>query len=451
MHHSTGELSAPRFFNFLTSSLSREKNFIIRWNTPGKTGLNDRRGLNRRRMILGLAGLATAGAAYRYWPEDGFSNPCPDDPLPDELLRHEIVQAAWQGIDPARFWDAHVHLIGTGDSDSGMWFNPDMLSARHPIQWLQRNFYLDASCTSDNDSGDLQYFERLSWLLEQMPAGVKALLVAFDWFHDENGRRVLESSAFHTPNAWTEKLAKRHPGRFEWIASIHPYRSDAVTALQDAAARGARAVKWLPSAQGMDPASPLCDPFYQAARELNIPLLVHAGAELAVHGGNAEDFGNPLRLRRPLEHGVRVLVAHCASLGSSPDLDTRTNRAVVPCFELFSRLMDEPHYEGQLYGEISAVTQINRFGNALGTLLVRDDWRHRLVNGSDYPLPGILPLFSLQQLERNGFIHSDEAKVLSKIRHYSPLLFDFVLKRTISTAGKTFDNRIFQSREFFLA
>jgi mannonate dehydratase len=73
------------------------------------------------------------------------------------------------------------------------------------------------------------------------------------------------------------------------------------------------------------------------------------------------------------------------------------------------------------------------------------------VNGSDYPLPGILPLFSLQQLERNGFIHSDEAKVLSKIRHYSPLLFDFVLKRTISTAGKTFDNRIFQSREFFLA
>jgi mannonate dehydratase len=223
-------------------------------------------------MILGLAGLATAGAAYRYWPEDGFSNPCPDDPLPDELLRHEIVQAAWQGIDPARFWDAHVHLIGTGDSDSGMWFNPDMLSARHPIQWLQRNFYLDASCTSDNDSGDLQYFERLSWLLEQMPAGVKALLVAFDWFHDENGRRVLESSAFHTPNAWTEKLAKRHPGRFEWIASIHPYRSDAVTALQDAAAKGARAVKWLPSAQGMDPASPLCDPFYQAARELRGPL-----------------------------------------------------------------------------------------------------------------------------------------------------------------------------------
>ena len=73
------------------------------------------------------------------------------------------------------------------------------------------------------------------------------------------------------------------------------------------------------------------------------------------------------------------------------------------------------------------------------------------MNGSDYPLPGIFPLFSLQQLERNGFIQSNEAKVLSKIRHYNPLLFDFVLKRTISAAGRKFDNRIFQSREFFVA
>ena len=199
----------------------------------------------------------------------------------------------------------------------------------------------------------------------------------------------------------------------------------------------------------MDPASPLCDPFYQAAAELDIPLLAHAGSELAVRGGNTEDFGNPLRLRRPLEHGVRVFVAHCASLGTSPDLDTRMKGTPVPCIELFSRMMDEPQHEGLLYGEISAVTQINRFGNALGALLVRDDWHHRLVNGSDYPLPGILPLVSLQQLERSGFIQSNEAKVLSKIRYYNPLLFDFVLKRTISTAGASFAPRVFQSRKFY--
>jgi hypothetical protein len=46
-----------------------------------------------------------------------------------------------------------------------------------------------------------------------------------------------------------------------------------------------------------------------------------------VKGGNREDFGNPLRLRRPLEQGVRVLVAHCASLGSGLDLDADRDRA----------------------------------------------------------------------------------------------------------------------------
>ena len=412
-------------------------------------GLNDKRGFNRRKMILGLAGLATAGAAYRYWPEDGFSNPCPVDSLPDKLLGHELVQSAWDGIDPNRFRDAHVHLVGTGDGGSGMWINPDMQSLAHPIQWLQRAFYLNASCTPDDGRTDLNYAERLSWLGQQMPAGAKSLLLAFDWFHDENGQRVPEASAFYTPDSWAAKLAADFPDRFEWIASIHPYRQDAVAALRNSAANGARAVKWLPPAQGMDPASPLCDAFYEAAAELDIPLLVHAGAELAVHGGNTEDFGNPLRLRRPLEHGVRVIVAHCATLGSGPDLDIGPGAPGLPSFELFSRMMGESRYEGLLYGEISAVTQLNRLDNGLETLLMRDDWHPRLLNGSDYPLPGILPLFSLKQIERRGYIQSAAAETLSAIRNYNPLLFDFVLKRTLRSGGKAFGIEPFQTREFF--
>ncbi len=408
------------------------------------------KGLNRRKIVLGLAGMGIAGVAYRYWPEDGLSNPCPVEPIPGLLLEHDLVQTAWEGIDPADFWDCHVHLIGTGDSGSGLWVNPDMQSLKHPVQWLQRAFYLNGSCTQDNGRSDLAYVERLAWLLDQFPAGVKLMLMAFDYFHDEAGERIPEASAFYTPNEYAAYLAQKYPERFEWIASIHPYRRDAVTALRDAVEHGARAVKWLPPAQGMDPASPLCDPFYEAAAELEIPLLVHAGAELAVHGGNTEDFGNPLRLRRPLEHGVRVIVAHCASLGKSPDLDIALDGPAVPCFELFSRMMDEPRYEGLLFGDISAVTQVNRVGNALQALLVQDDWHPRLLNGSDYPLPGILPLFSLQQLERRGFIRKNEAEVLSAIRDYNPLLFDFVLKRTLRADGKSFGPSPFQTKAFFL-
>jgi mannonate dehydratase len=199
----------------------------------------------------------------------------------------------------------------------------------------------------------------------------------------------------------------------------------------------------------MDPASPLCDPFYEAAASHNIPLLVHAGAELAVHGGNTEDFGNPLRLRRPLDHGLRIIVAHCASLGSSTDLDAGPDGPRVSSFELFSRMMQEPRYDGLLFGELSAITQINRVGTAVGNVITRSDWQPRLLNGSDYPLPGVLPLFSLKQMVRRAYISQADADVLSTIRLHNPMLFDFVLKRSLRIGQGFFGPAPFHTRDFF--
>jgi predicted TIM-barrel fold metal-dependent hydrolase len=400
-------------------------------------------------MLLLLAGLGLGGVAYRYWPEDGLRNPCLDEGLPPALLNHPLLLSAWDGIDPARYWDCHVHLIGTGDGGSGIWINPQMQSLANPIQWLQREFYLNGSCTADDGRSDQHYVERLVLLQDQFPKGAKLMLLAFDYFHDEAGERQFEASAFYTPDSYAASLVRKYPERFEWIASIHPYRRDAVAALQEAVRNGARAVKWLPPAQGMDPASPLCDPFYEAAAGFDIPLLVHAGAELAVHGGNTEDFGNPLRLRRPLDHGVRVIVAHCASLGDSPDLDRGPDGPRIPCFELFARMMEEPRYEGLLFGELSAITQINRVGLALETVIRRGQWQSRLLNGSDYPLPGILPLFSLKQMVRRGYVTESEADVLSALRLYNPLLFDFVLKRSLRIEPNFFGPEPFQTRDFF--
>lgn len=405
--------------------------------------------MKRRQTLLGLASIGLAGTGIRYWPEDGIKNPCPSEPLPQTLLDHPLVQSAWDGIDATRFWDCHAHLIGTGDGDTGLWINPRMLSLAHPVQWLQRVFYLNGSCTPDEGQSDHLFVERIIWLHEQLPVGVKLMLLAFDYLYDESGERRPGNSAFHTPDAYAVSIVARHPSRFEWIASIHPYRDDAVDALKAAARNGARAVKWLPPAQGMDPDSPLCDPFYAAAADLDMPLLVHAGAERAVHGGNTADFGNPLRLRRPLEHGVRIVVAHCASLGQSPDLDVGPTGPSVDSFDLFARMMQEPRYEGLLFGDISAITQVNRVGPALDTAVMREDWHPRLLNGSDYPLPGVLPLFSLKQMVRREYITQTQAEVLSAIRYYNPLLFDFVLKRTLRVDGKAFGAAPFHTRDFF--
>src|SRR3954469_10069307 len=100
--------------------------------------------LNRRAVLFAGAAAAGAGglAAWRLWPEQGFWNPCLAR-LPRRLAEHELVQAAWDGIDAARFWDSHAHLIGDGDSGSGIFVNPRMSSLLSPAQYARRLFFLN--------------------------------------------------------------------------------------------------------------------------------------------------------------------------------------------------------------------------------------------------------------------------------------------------------------------
>jgi mannonate dehydratase len=286
-------------------------------------------------------------------------------------------------------------------------------------------------------------------LVDGLRPGAKLLLFAFDRAHDERGAVLWERTGFYVPDGYARDTARAHPAAFEWAASIHPYRADCVEALERARAEGARAVKWLPAAMGMDPASPRCDRFYAAAARLAMPLISHAGRELAVVGTDARDFGNPLKLRRALDAGVRVVVAHCASLGEDRDLDRGANGPAVESFALFARMMDERRYAGRLYGDVSAVTQVNRAGGTLMRVLERSDWHARLLNGSDYPLPGIMPIFSVDHVVSLGLLEASAAPVLTAIREHNPLLFDFVLKRSLRANGKAFAERVFETRRFF--
>ena len=256
-------------------------------------------------------------------------------------------------------------------------------------------------------------------------------------------------TAFYVPDASAQATARRYPRHFEWAASIHPYRRDSVAALRQAKADGARAVKWLPAAMGINPASPLCDAFYAELAKLGLPLITHGGMERAVRVGEHQHLGNPLLLRRALEHGVRVVVAHCATLGADRDLDRGEDGPYVAGFSLFARLMDDPRYRGKLYGDISSVAQVNRAGPALIKLLEREDWHARLLYGSDYPLPGIVPLHSVSQLAELGILEGELAPVLAEVREHNPLLFDFVLKRSLRAGGKRFPARVFETRPFF--
>jgi mannonate dehydratase len=202
---------------------------------------------------------------------------------------------------------------------------------------------------------------------------------------------------------------------------------------------------------GMDPGSPRCDRFYEAAARLKLPVISHAGLERAVLGTDTQDFGNPLRLRRALDAGVRVVVAHCASMGEDRDLDKGESGPYVDSFALFSRLFENRKYEKNLFGDISAMTQVTRAGPALAKVVEREEWHPRLLNGSDYPLPGVMPIFSVDYLVSLKLVEESAAPVLKEIRTYNPLLFDFVLKRHLRSKGKSLANGVFETRSFFAA
>ena len=406
--------------------------------------------MNRRLFLRALAaGALGIAAGCDFSLEEGIFNPCLEDPTPKRLLDQEVVTRSWQEVDPAKLWDCHVHVAGVGDGNTGVWITPQMKSLLHPWQNLQRRFYLNASCTEREGRVDEDFVARLLQCLDAFPPGAKAMLLAFDFHYDEQGARREDLSAFFIPNRYAAELAQRFPDRFEWICSIHPYRADAIEELHWSASQNARAVKWLPSAMGMDPASPKCDHFYQALARLNLPLLSHAGEEQAIAGGSMQELNNPLRVRRPLDQGVRVIIAHCASLGENIDIDQGVNGPSLEGFELFQRLMEEPRYEGRLFGEISAVIQTNRIESALAALIRRVEWHPRLINGSDYPLPGVVPIISLRRFVGQHYLTDAQAQVLSEIRRYNPLLFDFVLKRNLVSDGQRFTPVVFESRRIF--
>ncbi len=381
----------------------------------------------RRALVKLVAAGALFGGAQWGHRRAARSAP-PDAPLSDEAKA--LAARAWEGLTPQQVLDCHVHVVGLGTGGTGCEVNPKLQSWASPAEALKFSVYLGAAGITEPERADAQYMELLQRYADTAPHG-RFLLFPFDKAHDEQGAPLDAESEFFTPNDYVARLAKAAPSLFVAAASVHPYRKDAVDALERAAADGAVAVKWLPNAMNIDPGSPKCDAFYAALERLGLPLITHAGEEKAVHAEERQRLGNPLLLRRPLEKGVRVVVAHCASLGQNPDLDKGEGAAWLDNFDLFVRLMEEKQWEGRLFGEVSAVTLWNRLGKPLEVLLGSPQLQARCVNGSDYPLPAVNVLMQTRPLVSAGYLSAVERELLNEIDRHNPLLYDFVMKRTL--------------------
>ena len=405
--------------------------------------------MNRRDFLVSAVALGTSEAAHALRVDEGgrFFNPC--GKLGDALRNHELTLAGLEGLKADDVWDCHAHLLGLGESGGGAWVTPKMQSIRHLKLYAQYRFYLNAACVDLSlKNVDRDYLLRLRALMADFPSGYRAMLMAFDRTHDEAGKPQPERSAFYLPNSYASDISAAHEARLGWVASIHPYREDAAVAVEDVVKQGALAVKWLPPAMGIDPSSTLCNRFYDAMAKVDLPLITHGGEEKAVEGAHQPAFGNVLKLRRPLERGVRVVVAHCASMGRDIDLDVGANGKEVECFQLFERLMATREFEGRLFGDISALPQTNRF-RYLERILKHREWAGRLLNGSDYPLPGVFPLFSVDAFVEKNWLAKEVGEHLKLVREGNPLMFDFLLKRHLQIDGLKFGRETFETARIF--
>eukprot|EP01101_Sappina_pedata_P009914 TRINITY_DN6121_c0_g1_i1.p1 TRINITY_DN6121_c0_g1~~TRINITY_DN6121_c0_g1_i1.p1 ORF type:complete len:416 (-),score=119.87 TRINITY_DN6121_c0_g1_i1:128-1354(-) len=383
--------------------------------------------------------MSTISDAAKQMIKDSFADISPLDP----------TQLGGGGL-----VDTHSHLGGLGVGGTGCCLNEGMTNTWNPYKIIKFHAFMQGAGVQNLDNCDREYAERLVKLIrcarEHGPWG-KHFLLAMDAWYEEDGIKSVEKTGLYVPNEYVMKIVEEFPDCFEPCISVHPYRADAIDELDRYAKKGVRMVKWLPNSMGIDPANEKCIAFYKKIRESNMVLLVHVGHENSIDmGGVIQEYGNPLRLRCPLDQGVKVIAAHCASEGSNIDLDSEDKHSESN-FRLFLRLMDEEKYKSLLYADISSMTAFKRVGEPLTTILARKDLHGRLVNGSDYVVPAIRMVVSTRLLAYQKYITYEEQTILNEIYEYNPLLFDYICKRRLRVpAGNDNEGTLFSASVFML-
>jgi len=263
--------------------------------------------------------------------------------------------------------DAHVHMVGNGVAGSGGWLR---LKGWH--RWLAGFMLRQLGVPASALEGDLEaiYAEILGKLVRESSMDAVVLL-AHERVHDPDGTPREDLGSMFVPNDVVLGLANAHPEFLPGV-SIHPARRDALDELERCLEEGAVLMKCLPNCQNIDFSETRFRPFWERMAEAGLPLLAHTGGEHTVPVINAA-LADPRLLRFPLECGVTVIAAHCATKSGALDPDH---------FDAWVAMLREfPN----LYGDISAMISLNRCGHLRDCL--PDEIAPRILHGSDFPVP----------------------------------------------------------------
>ncbi len=265
-----------------------------------------------------------------------------------------------------RLIDVHVHFVGNGSAGTGCWFRRRGIT-RHLIPVMLRELGLPGDAL-DRDF-DTLYRDRLLHLIRASSVDAVVLL-AQDNVYRADGSLWEDRGSFHVPNDVVLRLAREHP-EFLPAVSIHPARKDALAELDRCVAAGAVAFKLLPNCHNVDAGLPQYRPFWRRLAESGLPFICHTGVESSVDEMRP-DLAHPHNLRAPLEAGVKVIAAHCAT--GQPVLGR----------DWFHEWRDMLRQYPNLYGDISALSVPGR--DRWVPLCRRPGVVDRVLYGSDVPV-----------------------------------------------------------------
>ncbi len=260
--------------------------------------------------------------------------------------------------------DVHVHIAACTPGHGSL---SRKLLGTVPFRFMQWKFGFRGASAATEEA----LRNELVRTIEQTPEIDKAVVLAFDAVHDEEGNFNAEDTHLYVTNDYVMEIVARHP-RTLFGASVHPYRKDALAELERCIRGGAVLLKWLPMVQGFNPADARCIPFYEMLAHYKLPLLSHTGAEnsLPVLDYSTAD---PKLLIPALKRGVRVIAAHCGTRlwPSEPDY--------LPDFVRMAK-----EYE-HLYGDTAALNLPMRW-RGYDVMFEDEVVRGKIVHGSDWPI-----------------------------------------------------------------
>ncbi|MGV3772605.1 MAG: amidohydrolase family protein [Verrucomicrobiales bacterium] len=315
-------------------------------------------------------------------------------------------------IQPARrIIDAHLHMVGNGSGSTGCWLRS---SKWHwPLHaFMVKHIGLPLSALKGN-LDELYVQQLLHWVRNSSLDAV--VILAHEQVYHESGDLMPDRGTTYIPNDYVLSLAEKHP-EFLPAVSIHPARKDAMEELNRCIARGAVMMKCLPNCQNIDGRNRRYLKFWERMAEAGLPLLAHTGGEHTVEVVNKE-LSDPRTLQLPLECGVNVIAAHCAT--KSGPFDPQYFHYFVEMTQKYSNL----------YGDSSAlnVPIRGKFARRCATTHLAN----RMIHGSDFPVP----VFGHWNWV-SGFV--DWQTFRKWERQPNPLERDYQLKKAIGFPVETF-------------